>query len=359
MLIKAISGQFYEATAVTTSQISDQPVAGLPSGSSGPLVNYGSNLPSLDPAVQLLLNERSRRLEVDKKEKETAEKAKQRAKREAIEAEAEATPESRHAKQLNYAQAQKRRQFAEQQERGRILRVIENDKLERKHKQEMLKALPQAGNETNDESATIEDWQISDAISSAMATSTSRCAVQVRLFDGSTIRSSFDSYETLGTSVRRWIDQSRTDNTTPFNLKQIRAPMSSRSLTISEEAESLISLGLTPSATLVMVPIRHYAVAYDPSKGYFAGGVSVGNYLIRGCVSWISEAIVSLVGAAQNLSQSAQAAPATLPRISERHVGYRYGVSTQTGGNHTGLDEQQFYNGNQVIFSCPYVPITF
>ena len=356
--MKAISGQLYNATAVTNPQISGHPVAGLPSGSNGPMLNHGGNPASIDTAVRLVMNERSRCLELDKKETEIAGKAEQRAKNEAAQAQAEATPDSRHAKQLNYAQIQKKRQLDEQQERERILRVIENDKLERKHNQDMLKAHSQAKSETNDELPTLDNRQVSGAFILPMATSSNRCAIQVRLFDGSSIRSSFHSNETLGTSVRRWVDQNRTDGATPYNFKQIMTPMPSRYLTVSEEVESLMSLGLIPSATLILVPIREYVVAYDRSEGYLSSGVLAGYHLIHRGLSWISGAVISFVRTAQNLSQLTQAAPATLQGIDDRHMGPRNGINFRTvRDRHTSIDEQQFYNGNQVKVTCPNLPI--
>ena len=242
MLIKAISGQIYEATAVTTSETMDHTREGLPSGSNGSVVNCGSILASLEPAVQTVSKDRNGRLEVDKKEKEAAGKAETSTNREAVQAEAEETPYSRSARQLNYARTQKNRQIDEQKERERISRSIENNKLEWKHKQDVNKALSPAENETNDEPDMVEDQQISGASIPPKATSSSRCAIQVRLFDGSTIRSSFHSSETLSTSVRRWVDQNRTDGETPYILKQVVVPMPSRSITISEEVGSLQSL---------------------------------------------------------------------------------------------------------------------
>ena len=99
-----------------------------------------------------------------------------------------------------------------------------------------------------------------------------------------------------------------------------------------------------------MVPIREYAIAYGTSEGYLSSGVSTGYHLLRGGLSRISGAIISIVGAVQNLSRLTQPAPATPLRITERHIAPRNGISIRTvSDRQRSIDERQFYNGNQVL----------
>ena len=154
------------------------------------------------------------------------------------------------------------------------MRQIEADKADRREREERRRALAraQAGADADVEAGGSDganglvDRQLASEDTqrqtSARPAKSKVCAVQVRLLDGSTIRSRFPSDQTLRTHVRAWVDEQRSDGDVPYTFKQILAPKPNRAITISEEDESLQSLGLTPSATLVMVPVQGSIAAY-------------------------------------------------------------------------------------------------
>ncbi len=167
--------------------------------------------------VQNLLADRRRRLEVDKKAKEAAEKAERQAKANARQAAMTADPNSAKAKQATYAQQQRKRQQETKLERERILRQIEHDKTERKEKDEQRKALAKAEAEGRDGAGGLVDQQLSREMSRGpKPASTKECAIQVRMFDGSTIRTRFPSDQILRTNVRPWVDKERSDGDSPY-----------------------------------------------------------------------------------------------------------------------------------------------
>jgi hypothetical protein len=99
------------------------------------------------------------------------------------------------------------------------------------------------------------------------------CALQVRLFDGSTIWSRFKATDTLAANVRKWMDEQSEVGEQPYTFKQILTPLPSRKFEVGEEGSSLRDLGLVPTATLVLVPVQGAASAYQ-SGGIIGSAVS-------------------------------------------------------------------------------------
>jgi len=94
-----------------------------------------------------------------------------------------------------------------------------------------------------------------------------KCTIRVVLLNGSTLRSSFSPEETIRKTVRPFIDTKRTDGDVPYTFKHLLTPSPSRSLTPSDEDKTLQSLGLVPSATLILVPIQSFTTAYRRDAG--------------------------------------------------------------------------------------------
>ncbi|KAF2220261.1 hypothetical protein BDZ85DRAFT_267436 [Elsinoe ampelina] len=114
------------------------------------------------------------------------------------------------------------------------------------------------------------------AASSAPLPAGISCALNIRLFDGTSIRSKFSADATLTTSVRTFVtENSSTD--IPYNFRIMDLPKPARTIEISEENQSLRELGLCPNATLVLVPVRDFTDAYA-SQGA-AGVVNKGLHL--------------------------------------------------------------------------------
>ncbi|MCJ1403896.1 hypothetical protein MMC11_007119 [Xylographa trunciseda] len=300
----------------------------------------------VDPAIQSLLEERRERLEIDQMHKNAAEEAQSLAKQEARRAEAEAAaPDSARAKQATYAQQQRRKQREIRQERERILKVIENDKMERKHKGDLRKAFLEAGKGGDDRAEGLVDQQIFSEISPSRSKTLPDCALQVRLFDGTTIRSRFSPKQSLRGNVRRWIDEQRTDDDAPYTFRQVLAPKPNHTISISEEEQSLQSLGLTPSATLIMVRVQGYTAAYAANGGYLSKGLADGFNMISGGVNWLTGVMGTILGT----GSAGPSSPGSRRTTDGTHVPSTSAINIRTlGDQQKNKDSQQFYNGNQV-----------
>ena len=302
-----------------------------------------------------MLAERRRRLEIDKRKKEAAEKAERKAKAEAgREALETASPDSAKAKQASYALQQRKRQQEVRVERERIMRQIESDKQARREKEELRKALAQAEAEGNDGAGGLVDRQLASEVAAPRPRASKECAVQVRLLDGSTIRSKFLPDQTLRMNVRAWVDEQRSDEDTPYTFKQILTPLPSRAIEISEEEESLQSLGLPPSATLVMVPVQGYTAAYAGDQGLVSRGFSAGYNMVSAGAGMVTRVLGTFLGVGQAAPQEPSmpghetAAAASDSRA--RGTGSDMKVRTLRD-QREGRDDHQLYNGNQVRLS--------
>ena len=257
-------------------------------------------------------------------------------------------PNSAKGKQATYAAQQRKRQQEAKLERDRILQQIEHDKAERKEKEEQRKALARADAEEKDDSA-LADEQLKNEINRSRPTRSKECAIQVRMFDGSNIRHKFSSDATLRIDVRAWIDKERLDGDIPYTFKQILIPLPNRTLSISDEEESLQSIGLTPSATLVMVPVQGYTAAYD-HQGLVSRGASTGYSVIAGGAGMITGALRTVLGLGQATVQTNE--PQENPAVGDtepetRGAGSNINIRTLRD-QREGRDGHQLYNGNQV-----------
>ena len=301
--------------------------------------------------VQNLLADR-RRLEIDKTEKDAAEKAERLAKAEARRQAINAVPDSAKAKQAKYAQQQRKRQQEAKLERERIVRQIEHDKAERREKEERRRALARAEVEGKDGADGLVDQQLFDEVNAPQSMNSNACAVQVRLFDGSTIRNKFPSNQTLRTNVRGWLDEQRSDGDIPYTFKQILSPLPNRTLSISEEEESLQSLGLSPSATLVMVPVQGYIAAYGGNQGIVSRGASVGYSVVSAGAGLVTGALGTVLGlgrAAPQDVREANAAEGALEGSEPKANGSGSSFRTLQDQREDRQDHQ-LYNGNHVSF---------
>ena len=329
------------------------PTAGVPSnGNHPPATSSASPGGQPSQAVQNLLADRRRRLEIDRREKGAAEKAERKAKAEARKEAMTVAPDSARAKQASYAAQQRKRQQEDKLERERILSQIEHDKSERKAKEERRKATAKAESDNTDGTRELIERQLASEIGSPRSTKPRDCAVQIRLFDGSTIRSRFLSDQTLRGNVRPWIDSTKSDDI-PYTFKQVLTPMPNRTLSISEEEENLESLGFSPSVTLVIVPVQGYTAAYSGGQSIISKGVSVGYNVMSAGAGIVGGAFGTLLGLGQATT------PGELPDTHDtRTQGIAEADSTGTGANinirtlrdqRNDQDDQQLYNGNQVL----------
>jgi hypothetical protein len=178
--------------------------------------------------------------------------------------------------------------------------------------------------------------------------------LQVRLFDGSSVRSTFTPKQTIGKEVRSWLDQQQqmTDENRPYNLKHILTPLPSRTLSVGEESQTLEDLGLGSTANLVMVPVQSFTSAYTVSGSSLpVRGISAVYNTAYSVASTTASFFGSIVGYGQ--SPPPPTVPEPTPSSSTSAPTPRN--RRPSGPNIRTLHDQpndgrdsQFYNGNQV-----------
>ncbi|OTA98442.1 hypothetical protein M426DRAFT_325980 [Hypoxylon sp. CI-4A] len=222
---------------------------------------------------------RAQRLAAEKKAREAKAKAEQEAQEKKRHQEANKSSESQPSSQpstgRSYQEEVRQRKREAAEERKRILKRIEDDRRERREREakerqaRLLLSNAQESEESTSQTPAIPlpRRQVSGS------TQGDHCNLQVRLFDGSTIRSRFKSDATLSSEVRKWIDEDRTDGDAPYTFRIVLSPLPNKAIEPAEETESLLSLGLAPSATLVLVPAK-YSSAYASSGGFVWRGLS-------------------------------------------------------------------------------------
>lgn len=284
------------------------------------------------PAVTAMLEERRVRLEAQRKEHDAKTKAEKIAARAALESNAPADPK-REASQ-KYAAEQRKRQQAAKNDRERVLKQIADDKLARKEKEDLRKeqsratgmiekAVTRPSGEVTQKSAIKQD---------------SISALQIRLFDGSTIRTRFPSSQTLREHVRKWIDNQRAGDDAPYTFKQILSPLPNKTIGDAEEEESLKDIGLCPNATLVLVRVQDSTGAFESRVGGMSlrNSVPVAYGLISSGLGMVTGVLGSLLG---TRTASTTATAESTPLIEGR-----------ANINNTGQsnENREFYNGNSV-----------
>jgi UBX domain len=281
-------------------------------------------------------DEKKARLEAQKKALQAKDEARRaaeiRARRDEIEGVA-----SKSTADKKYAMMQKKRAQDARDERARILKRVEDDKAERRERETQRKA---------EAKALAEGVPLPAGSSSspqqAKSTNSPECALQIRLFDGSTIRNRFPSSATLRRDVRPWIDEKQTGDQ-PYNFKQVLTPLPNKNIEASEEEETLQSLGLTPNATLILVPIAAYSSAYEGGTGLVSRGVSAGYGLVSSGLGMVTGLLGGILGGG------------TAP-LTEEHRQTPTTTSTQNPSinvrtlrdQQSPRDDTQFYNGNAV-----------
>ncbi|KAI2999071.1 hypothetical protein CBS147346_7914 [Aspergillus niger] len=181
--------------------------------------------------------------------------------------------------------------------------------------------------------------------------------LQVRLFDGSSVRSSFTPAQTIRNDVRPWLD-SQMEERSPYNLKHILTPLPNRTLTIADEEQTLAELGLGSSANLVMVPIQSYTEAYSGAGASLpVRAVSSAYGLVSSAVGTATGLVGSFFGYGTTQSSGNEAAPAPGTASSGSNDAGRRRVNASRGPIIRTLrdaqnegDDRQFYNGNQLNF---------
>lgn len=179
--------------------------------------------------------------------------------------------------------------------------------------------------------------------------------LQVRLFDGSTVRSSFSPSKTIRKDVRSWLDERLADDAPPYNLKHILTPLPNRTISDAEEDKSLEDLGLGPSANLVMVSIPSYTRAYASSAiSTPIQAVSSVCNLLYSAASSVPGLIGSFLGygtetPTENYTRGQNGSPVNSSGVHPSYPTMSRGPTIRTlRDQREERDDNQLYNGNQV-----------
>ncbi|KZM20519.1 uncharacterized protein EKO05_0004524 [Ascochyta rabiei] len=255
----------------------------------------------------------------------------------------------------------KKREDAE--ELARIKGRIEQDKAERKAQAEARKA-------EREQERTAGSQTQSQPQTSTRGSQAKDVHLNVRLFDGRTIRSTFPRTATLEKEVRKWVDEEfakldsddaniRNRALPPYFFRHILAPKPSRELSAGDENQTLGDIDLAPSATLVLVPVKGYTEAYSAGEdgvvGKATGLVGSAFGLLSSTVGYAGSIVGSFLGTGAAAPQPAQG-----QAVGGGHGNERAGSSRTEGEDASGIrvrtlaDQrtreprtQQFYNGNQ------------
>ena len=254
--------------------------------------------------------------------------------------------------QAQLARDQRKRKQEARLERDRILQQIEADKAQRREKEALRKAQVTSQHDSADASVQSAIGQPSNMLKKGKNVLGRDCNLQVRCFDGSTLRRRFPSDQTLATHVRGWLELEGFKQGSPYTFRQILTPLPNRTITESEEAESLEALSLTPSATLVIVPARNASTAY----AYQPSAVSKYTTQLYSLLAELSAVLLQYVRVFLNVSQ----APSAGERDESTHQNTAESTSTQADPasrikirrlfDQEEKNDHQFYNGNQLNF---------
>lgn len=211
-----------------------------------------------------ILAERAARLKLQKEEAERKAKEERAKAKEKAKAEAEAGINSNAARTHKQAELLKKKRQQELEERKRILQRIEDDREERRMRAAERREARLEEQKTGDVAAALVKSPESKLPSTTRVGEMT--AIQVRLFDGSTMRSRFKTAST-GRDLRKWVDENRGDGGEPYRFKQVLTPLPNKGIDETEEGKDLGTLGLAPSSTLVLVPVHKSASAYAGNSG--------------------------------------------------------------------------------------------
>jgi hypothetical protein len=260
--------------------------------------------------------------------------------------------------------ALRKKKREEAEELARVKARIEADRVERKAQAEARKVERERERNTETQSQTRSRTTTSTRGSQAKTVN-----LQVRLFDGRTIRSSFPRTATLQSEVRKWVDEEfgklsaddpniNNKQLPPYFFRHILAPQPSRELSAGDESQSLGDIDLAPSATLVLVPVKGYTEAYTAPGGGVVGtatGLVGGAFgLLSSTVGYVGSTLGSVIGYGSAPAAEAPAGQTTgsggsqasqQPASSDAAT---IRVRTLADQRAREPSNQQFYNGNQV-----------
>ncbi|KAG8671757.1 hypothetical protein FPOAC2_05114 [Fusarium poae] len=330
--LRRVQTAFNSASSVTTPQPTPaQPPAQV---TPQPATSTAEQTPttassSTSENVRRILAERATRLQAQREENERKVKEERARTKERAKAEADAGLSTDNARAHKAAEAVKKKRQQDQEERARILKRIEDDKAERRMRAEEREKQRIDSIKGGDVAASLVS-----APETKLAASTKTggmTALQVRLFDGSTLRSRFKTNAPLK-EIRQWVDENRNDGAQPYTFKQVLTPLPNKNIDETEEDKAIGELGLSPSSTLVLIPVKKYTSAYDDDS--------------QGIVSRIIGFILSVFSWIFGLFGSDERAP----RGSVGPTSSRERSRIREFQNPSDQRDQQLYNGNSLNF---------
>ena len=294
--------------------------------------------PQRSAEVTRVLAERAARLSAEqemaeRKTKEERSRAKGKAK-----AEAEAGVDTQGARTHQQAELVKKKKQQEVEERTRILKRIQDDREERR-----AKAAEKAQKRINSLNTGDVAASLVNAPQTKLPSTTARgdmTSLQVRMFDGSTIRSRFKNDSSFK-EVRQWVDESMASEKTPYRFKQVLTPLPNKNIDDTEEAKPLAELGLSPSSTLLLIPLQQYVEAYGaPSSG---SPISTYASAVMGFFAWL----LAMIGLGGGRDRPETASISQNPSISTQGAAKDRKQKAENLQEKT-RKQQRFYNGNSV-----------
>ncbi|CCH40647.1 UBX domain-containing protein 4 [Wickerhamomyces ciferrii] len=179
-----------------------------------------------------------------------------------------------------YKEEQLKKRQMEKEERDRVKRLLKADEDERKlnelrkkEDRERQRRLSNDSGELEDEHSNIDEIisgnkSLKNNIRDRRPSSHPKCALSIRLLDGSSLRHEFQNNDTLNV-VRKWLDENRTDGDDPYCFHRT---IPRATFGVTDEEKTLDALELTPRSALILKPFNTYATAYQgkqktPSSG--------------------------------------------------------------------------------------------
>lgn len=288
-------------------------------------------------------------------------KGKQRALDEEIEAASGPDAARKKAQMSAAAQARMAKQV-QKSELERVLAMVEADKQARRAKEEEKRMLRR---QQQEEAGVLSEEKSIRVTRMPSRGPASACQLQVRMFDGSTLRSQFPAACSLKTDVRPWVDESlslpdpaaksqKKRRVPPYTFKQILTPLPNKSLSAGDEEQTLQSLDLLPSATLVLVPVQSYTEAYNAEDSGMMGHLYAS---IMGFLMMLWEMLKSLTGVG-HVRPNEQVPPSPLhtgetsdsSQASGSEKAQQASVKFRTLHDDDPRRNQEFYNGNSLDF---------
>jgi UBX domain len=265
----------------------------------------------------------------------------------------------------NWIEQQQQRNAESRRERDRILAQIEADKRARREREKQRKLAAGRGTDLQVEADSRPATIRSAPSRRNPGAGSSTANIQVRMLDGSTIRSTFPATSTPASALRPWIDGSLAaslpSSAVPgYSLKLIQAPPEpAHTLDLSEEQQSLVELGLLPNATLVIVPVTGGVGAY-PDGGLVStvlslpynaatGAVGLVGGVVGGALSWVG--LGGGDGGHTSRDEPTESRPKAATGADAGVAGARTTrirtMAELSAENRDGSEDEQFYNGNQ------------